>query len=1295
MNRRLLRLGLSAVLTLAVSAGGSVVYAQGGSTATLSGTVTDPSGAVLPGVTITAKHLGTAVATTSVTNSEGAFTMPSLPIGSYEVTASLEGFKTSVIKSLGLTSAQPIDVKVTLEVGGVSELVTVASTSEIIQTQSTTVSSTINTNQITKLPLTSRSAMDFVNFLPGVSTPAGNRDATINGLPQGVINITLDGINIQDNTNRSTDGFFAIVSPRLDAIEEVSVTTAGQGADAGQGAVQIKFVTRSGGNSYTGSGYHYYRNDRFNANTWFNNRAGNEKADLLQNQVGVRFGGPLQIPGLISKGKAFFFGNYEELRQPSDQSRQRFLLTPAAQAGTYSYGTATVNVLQLGLNNVSTVATSTVDPTIAQLLVDIRSAATTTGGLESVDANLDRLTFNNPVQSKRRFPTGRVDYNLTDNHRFTSAVNYNWFLDAPDTLNNLDQRWPGFPVSAGQTSTRLGWSNTLRSTLGRNFVNEVRAGYSSSPVIFYPELNVGMFNGTLANQKGFHLNFPNVGQDLTAASAAPSPQSRNATDFALEDTVTWLRGNHSFTGGLSWTNYNVWLKNSTLVPRVTFGLATADPAASVITSAALQTLTGVTPSATQLTQAQNLYAFLTGRMTSIQADARLDEGSGEYKYVGLGIQRSSMKESGIFLQDSWRVKSNLTVNAGVRYDVQFPFTAANASYSTPTIEDVCGRSGVNPGTGYCNLFKPGVLPGKSPQFFNLEKGKHAYNTDWDNVAPNVGVAWTPARRSGFLGAVMSDELVLRGGWARAFSRNGMGDFTGVYNANPGVTIRADRLSGVGPNTITSTTGGVFPVLFRNDANLASATFDVHPTYPMTDVVTQDARIFDPNIQIPYADSWSVGVQRKLSTNMALEVRYVGTRSGDAWAERNFNEVNIIENNFLAEFRTAQQNLQANIAAGRGNTFAYTGAAGTAPLPILLAHFNSQPTANAGNSALYTGNNWTNSAFIGFLAARNPNPFGFASTSTTGNASATALVGNTTFRGNALTAGLPVNLFVANGELVGGAIINVNSGKTRYNSLQVELRRRLSQGLQFQTSYVYGKAMQTSFISHRRDLFWQRDVGTPGDLTHQLKANVVYDLPFGQGRRFMGGAGAFMERLVGGWQIGITSRIQSGRLLDIGSVRLVGWNESDVEAAFDLRFDDELKRIYMWPEDVVENTIRAFSVSATSASGYSGDAPTGRYFAPLSNADCIQGATGSDCPGVTRSLVVTGPTFQQSDLRIAKRTPIVGRVTFEFAAEALNVFNKANFVPVQGISSTRSDWFVTALTGTNTSRVIQLVSRVNW
>jgi hypothetical protein len=259
--------------------------------------------------------------------------------------------------------------------------------------------------------------------------------------------------------------------------------------------------------------------------------------------------------------------------------------------------------------------------------------------------------------------------------------------------------------------------------------------------------------------------------------------------------------------------------------------------------------------------------------------------------------------------------------------VQLPFTAQNNSYSTTTLDDLCGRSGVNPETGYCNLFQPGVMPGKQrPEFLNLEEGKAAYNTDWDNFAPNVGVAWTPARRGGFLGALMSDEFVVRAGWARAYSRNGMGDFTGQYNSNPGVVINTNRTDGLG-NLIPA--GGNAPVLYRNDALLGAPPFPEQPVYPMTDVVTSDIRLFDPNINIPAANSWSAGIQRKLSTNMSLEVRYVGTNSNNAWQARNFNEINIFENNFLTS-RVAQANLAGEHCRRPRKPFAFTGAPGTAP-----------------------------------------------------------------------------------------------------------------------------------------------------------------------------------------------------------------------------------------------------------------------------------------------------------------------------------------------------------------------------
>ena len=224
-------------------------------------------------------------------------------------------------------------------------------------------------------------------------------------------------------------------------------------------------------------------------------------------------------------------------------------------------------------------------------------------------------------------------------------------------------------------------------------------------------------------------------------------------------------------------------------------------------------------------------------------------------------------------------------------------------------------------------------------------------------------------------------------------------------------------------------------------------------------------------------------------------------------------------------------------------------------------------------------------------------------------------------------------------------------------------------------------------------------GIPGT-SATFKLNAVYDLPFGQGRRFGGNVGGFMHRLIGEWSISLVSRVQSGRLVDLGNVRVVGMSMGEVQDLFKLRFDDAGQKVWMLPQDVIDNTIKAFSVSATSPSGYgAAGAPTGRYFAPANGPDCIEidnvdnDSEYGDC-GV-RSLVVSGPMLQQHDISIAKRVRLFGRTNFEFRLEMLNAFNNHNFTPEGGIGNDIDDYEVTGLTGTNTSRIIQLVSRINW
>src|SRR6266540_2466768 len=321
MTRRYITVAAALLFSLVITAGS---FAQGSSTASISGVVIDAQGAVIPGADVVVKNDRTGESFAGVSSAQGVFSIPALITGMYTVTVSLAGFKSVVLHNVIVNAGVPASLRATLEVGGVSEQVVVQANSALVQTQTATVATVLDTRQVSSLPLSSRNAADFVVFLPGVTTPAGTRDSIVNGLPQATINMTLDGVNIQDNTLKTTDGFFAIVGPRIDAVEEISFTTAASGAEnTGSGATQIRYTTKSGSNDFHGGVFHQYRSDALNANTWFNNRDGLPKAQLLQNQPGFNLGGPVMLPGFNGRNKAFFFVNYEELRQPSALLRTR------------------------------------------------------------------------------------------------------------------------------------------------------------------------------------------------------------------------------------------------------------------------------------------------------------------------------------------------------------------------------------------------------------------------------------------------------------------------------------------------------------------------------------------------------------------------------------------------------------------------------------------------------------------------------------------------------------------------------------------------------------------------------------------------------------------------------------------------------------------------------------------------------------------------------------------------------------------------------------------------------------
>lgn len=1271
--------------------GNLAALGQISSTSSLSGAVTDPTGAIVPGASISVKSTATGAEFKTVTAGNGTFAIPALAAGSYNLTVTAAGFKQAILQEIKIDAATPASVNVTLEVGTQSESVVIQGGGDVLQTQSANISTTITGRQITDLPFTSRDALDLVLLLPGTSTPGRPRTSTVNGLPKGALNITMDGVNIQDNTLKSSDGFFTYIRPRIDAVDEVTLSTATPGAESsGEGAVQIKFVTRSGNNDYHGSLYEYHRNPALNSNYWFNNRAGLPRARVLLNQFGGRVGGPISIPKIFDgRDKAFFFVNYEEYRLPEQQTRQRTILNPLTQSGVFQYNTSSgvrqVNLLQLAQQVGCNGCTTTLDPTVSKLLGDIQQSTTKTGTIEQLtDPNLQRFTFTNTGNQHRTFTTIRFDFNLSSKHHLENIYNYDYFGSNVDFLNSRDPQFPGFPNIGSQISNRFSNVLALRSTLSSTLVNEVRGGLTGGTVLFFPEASPADFNGTVANQQGFALGISAAG--ITNAHNTTAPSRRNAPVWQFSDTLNWTKGSHNMSYGFSFTQINSWSEAVTLVPSITFGIDTTDPAIALFTNA---NFPGA--AAADITRARNIYATLTGHVTAITANARLDEKTGQYKYLGNLVQRYRQREMGFFGQDTWRVRQNLTLTGGLRWEMQLPFTASNEVFSQVSFDDLFGVSG--PG----NLFKPGTLTGRESQYTPFTAGSRAFNTDYNNLAPSVGLTWSPNWKSGWLSRVFGNggQTVFRGGYSIAFTREGMNVFSSIYGANPGATITANR-------NLTLGNLGTLPVLLREGSRLGAPAIPSAPAYPNTGLVTDSVNTFNPNLELGYVQSWSFGMQREITKNTVLEVRYVANRAVKQWQQYNLNEINVTENGFLKEFQLAQGNLAANIAAGRGSHFRYAGpGTGTLPLPIILSYFSGNRDPNV--AANYNSGNFASATFVNTLAVNGPAPTTFAS----------SLYGNATFRNNAAAAGLPANLFLVNPGKLGGAWTVENNGRTYYDAAVVELRRRMAHGLLVQGSYTFARALtnmpaSSSAVAYQprtlRNLSGNKAL-SPFGITHAVKANWIYELPFGRGKAFGGGVSRLGEMAIGGWEFHGTARLQTGSPNNFGNVQLVGMTRNQLQKELKVRKESDF--VFYLPQDIIDNTIRAFNVSATSSTGFGAQgAPSGRYLAPASNASCVESFTG-ECG--TSNLVLYGPNFARFDLSAVKKFKFTERVNFELRAEFLNAFNNINFLigsagndltNVGGFGSATFGQTANAYQDSSTTndpggRLIQFVARINF
>jgi hypothetical protein len=1180
---------------------------------TISGTVKDPSDAVVPNAGVTVTDLATSQQYRTTSDETGAFTVANLPNGFYKVAAEHPGFAKTEIASVQVFVSQISRVAIKLEVAKTGTEVVVEANATFVQTESAELKNTIDRTQIMELPLNSRNPMDLVKSFAGIITAGGGGDAFAHGLRGNATNLTQDGINVADNYVK-TSSFFAISAPTVDTVGEFNVSVGGIGADAGFGAAQVSIVTQRGTNVFHGSAFWFQRTNELNANTWFNNQAGIARPFQLQQRLGANGGGPVYIPKIYNgKNRTWVFGTYEAYREPLSRGRTRTVMTDTARTGLFSWSSGTGGLQNINLLNIGTIGATGIKPAINQDAMGlynnyVPSTGLTDAGCSNGDGrNIRCFVFNLPGKNITDRYTLRADHQITRNHSASFVFNQADFDSTPDLLNAIEPQFPKSPTG-GQGSRRqvLVWA--VQSVFGANKTNEARAGYQRAPVGFNYPNQFSDFGGVQLNTAG-NLTNP----VLTSTNL---PQGRNTPVRQAIDNFSWTRGKHNLRFG---GEYRQILANNyfynTVIPTVSLGSNSANPdglSASVFPG-------GI--SATDLSHAQWVFDTITGLLaSSSQGFNHTSATSGFVKGAPRVTNPIQHNLSG-YAQDSWRVKPGLTLQFGTRWEFQGVFDDRTGLVLLPE-KNTTTAWGPTPVGAYFSAASSGA----TDSLLTLQganNGHPYYGRDWNNFAPFVGLAWDPWK---------DGKTSVRASFATHYTQDGFTFFAPASTANAGLFTTASNSVPTGvysikSNPLPTPPTDAFPVSQK-------ANFAISNAQSLTNV--------DPNLRNPYILEWSVGVQRELPKHFTLEVRYAANHAVKQYRAWNINEVNLNYNGLLPEFINAQNNLAISQKAGAGNSFSNQGLAGQVPLPIFDKIFQGIAAASG----------YTNSTFVTNLQQN-----------TIGNMFDT-IRRSPTYRTN-ITNNLPLNFFVAN-PWANSVIQYDNSGWSYYDGLEVELNRRVA-GLTIQASYTFSKVLSdTNFLTNQTEaqnyisvLNRRLDKFRAGfDATHSFAANFLWPIPIGRGKHILGNANRVVNTLVAGWTLTGFSHIASGNPITLTSNRQTTGSLLNSTVMIRNMTQQQLQSqigVFRGPNGVY------FINPDSGLIKISGATSTPVLCTAGQSTPCFDNPAPGQI-GNTNYNFFSGPHFFGQDASIAKHTRFgpEGRFDFQIRLEMFNVFNTAVF-----------------------------------
>jgi hypothetical protein len=1155
-------LHIGVALTVVVLSHASATFGQ--STGRISGAVTDASGASVPGAKVELFIAGgsSAVSATS-TNAEGLYIFPAVQPLLYDVSITASGFSRAMIRQVKVDPGLELSMRpIQMEVATQAELVEVAAEAVTVQTANAEIATTVNNRMLTRFPSLNRSPLAFIGIQAGVGSN-GRANSTINGMRPSFTNITVDGVNIQDNFIRTNTLQFQPNMLQLDQVAEFTLSTSNTNASLGNGAAQISFVTPSGTNSLHGNVRWFNRNNAVSANTWFNNRNGVSRPFLNQNQFGGSLGGHL------IKDKLFFYGDYEATRLVQQASATRTIFRADARNGIFTYrdtggGVQRANLLSLfpGLPR---------SAAMQSILSKIPGPEFINRDDTGDSLNTGGYSFNLRNNRTRDNITGRADYIPSSRHSFSGSYIWNRdIVDRPDLANDYSL----IPKVSNDGATNFlsaahRWSPTAA------FTNEARFGFNFAPAIFATSEEFG----------GRIVTIPLVGNPVNTFRA----QGRYSDTYNYSDNATWIKGRHTLSFGLQgMIIHSDPYNDANNLPNYSIGLSTAMAA----TYNLLPLLPGLRPQ--DLTAANSLLAFHAGMVSS--ANQQFNVTSRDSGFVGGAAQARKLRQQNlaVYINDSWKLNRKLTVTLGTRWEYWSPVDEADALVLLPVIPQ--GGNAIST-----------LLSNTTLDFAGHEVGRPWYKKDWNNLAPNVGLAWQPwgggktVIRAGYSINYPNDELI-RSIDNNVLTNNGLSQTQNLLNQN---NVFIDQ-----PISIPAP---AFQVPRLQSANYASSR-------------TSAIGMPDPTLVTPYVQQWNLSVQQEIASGV-LEIRYVGNRSTKQFRAFDYNQVVIRENGFLADFDKAFSNLRLSQAAGRGNNAAYNPAIpGSQPLPF----FDRLPGGGLLNNATIV--NLINTNQPGQLA--------------------------TTYQENGINGA--VSFY--NNPVALAANMVTNYSNANYNALQIDYSKRFSAGWILQTNYTYSKVMSDSAGDGQtrfEPFLDSQNAGiersrTPFDLTHSFKLAGAYELPIGKGRR-VDISSAFLDAIFGGWGISGINVLRSGAPFSVisgrGTLNRTARSASNTatstldKAGLDriLAFRQTGNGPYFADAAVIGPDGRA--VAADGAAPFSGQV----FFNP-----------GSGTVGALQRRMFDGPRFWNADFQIFKTFKFAERYTADFRTDFFNFTNSPSF-----------------------------------